>query len=113
VVRSLALLAAARHDKRAIDTPHLTIGDLDGLRREARAVAAMGFTGKQAIHPEQIPVINDAFLPPAEAIAQARRLVEAFESDGDAVVRLDDEMADAPHLRRARRLLAIADGAQA
>ena len=112
-VRNLALLTAARHGKRAIDTPYLTIGDLDGLRTEARAVAAMGFTGKQAIHPEQIPVINEAFVPPAAAVEAARALVAAFDADGDAVVRMGNEMADAPHLNRARALIEIADRAQA
>ncbi len=108
VVRSLTLLVAKRHGKRVIDTPYLQIGDLAGATREARLVARMGFTGKQAIHPEQIPIINDAFLPDEAEIRAARELVSAFEHKGDAVVRLDDAMADAPHLRRAQQMLALA-----
>jgi citrate lyase subunit beta/citryl-CoA lyase len=109
VVRSFTLLVAKRHGKRVIDTPYLRIGDLAGVKREARLVARMGFTGKQAIHPEQIPIINDAFLPDEAEIRAARDLVSAFEQKGDAVLRLDDAMADAPHLLRARQMLALAD----
>jgi citrate lyase subunit beta/citryl-CoA lyase len=113
VVRSLTLLSAKRRGKRAIDTPYLTIGDLGGLEREARLVARMGFTGKQAIHPAQIPVINNAFVPDEAAVSAARALVAAFERAGDAVVRVDDSMADAPHLERARHILALAgEGAE-
>jgi citrate lyase subunit beta / citryl-CoA lyase len=107
VVRSLTLLVAKRHGKRVIDTPYLRIGDLAGAKREARLVARMGFTGKQAIHPEQIPIINHAFLPDDAEVRAARELVAAFEQKGDAVVRLHDDMADAPHLRRARQVLAL------
>jgi citrate lyase subunit beta / citryl-CoA lyase len=109
VVRSLTLLVAKRHGKRVIDTPYLQIGDRAGATREARLVARMGFTGKQAIHPEQIPIINDAFLPDEAEIRAARELVSAFEHQGDAVLRHDDAMADAPHLQRARQMLALAD----
>jgi citrate lyase subunit beta / citryl-CoA lyase len=112
VVRSLVLLIARRHAKRVIDTPHLRIGDLDGLAAQARAVARMGFTGKQAIHPSHIPVINDAFVPDELEIKAARELVAAFEDGGAAVVRVDDDMQDAPHLLRARAMLALADAAE-
>jgi citrate lyase subunit beta / citryl-CoA lyase len=111
VVRSLVLLIARRHGKRVIDTPHLRIGDLDGLAAQARVVARMGFTGKQAIHPSHIPVINDAFVPNEREIKAARELVAAFEGGGAAVVRVDDDMQDAPHLLRARAILALADAA--
>lgn len=109
-VRSMTLLAAARAGVDLIDTPYLTIGDLAGLRQEARAVARMGFAGKQAIHPEQIAVINDAFVPDDDEVRHARELVAAF--DGHAVVRVDDAMADAPHLVRARMILERAEEAR-
>ena len=111
VVRSLILLVARRRSKRIIDTPHLRIGDLDGLAAQARLVARMGFTGKQAIHPSHIPVINDAFIPGEAEVDAARQLVAAFEDGGAAVVRIDDDMQDAPHLLRARSILALADAA--
>lgn len=111
VVRSLVLLAARRRAKRIIDTPHLRIGDLEGLATQARLAARMGFTGKQAIHPSHISVINDAFVPDETEVAAARELVAAFEHGGGAVVRVDDDMQDHPHLMRARAILALADAA--
>lgn len=111
VVRSLALLTARRRGKRIIDTPWLRIGDLKGAAAEARLVARMGFTGKQAIHPAHVPVINDAFVPSEEELGAARALVEAFSADRTAVVRMHDDMNDAPHLRRARAMLELAEAA--
>jgi citrate lyase subunit beta / citryl-CoA lyase len=111
VVRSLVLLVGRRRAKRIIDTPHLRIGDLEGLAAQARTVARMGFTGKQAIHPSHITAINDAFVPDEAEIDAARELVAAFEDDGAAVVRVGDDMQDAPHLLRARAILALADAA--
>ncbi|HEX5195363.1 MAG TPA: CoA ester lyase [Solirubrobacteraceae bacterium] len=111
VVRSLVLLLARRRAKRIIDTPHLRIGDLEGLAAQARSVARMGFTGKQAIHPSHIAVINDAFVPGEAELRAARELVAAFEDADAAVVRVQDGMQDAPHLLRARTILALADAA--
>lgn len=111
VVRSYALLIARRRAKRVLDTPWLSIRDLQGAAAEARLVARMGFTGKQAIHPAHVPVINEAFVPDDREVAAARALVEAFDADGAAVVRIDDGMNDAPHLKRARAILALAAAA--
>jgi citrate lyase subunit beta/citryl-CoA lyase len=62
-----------------------------------------------AIHPAQVPVINEAFTPSAEAIAEARAIRQAFAGAGDVgVVGIDGKMYDRPHLRRAERLLARA-----
>jgi citrate lyase subunit beta / citryl-CoA lyase len=108
LVRSLSLLEAVRRGKRAIDTPYLAIGDLEGLRREAQEVAWMGFAGKQAIHPEQVPVINELFQPDDDELRAAREIVAAFARDGAAVVRVDDTMLDSPHLLRARNVLRLA-----
>ena len=107
LVRSMMLLEAARHGRRAIDTPYLTLRDPDGLRREARRVALMGFAGKQAIHPDHVPVINEAFLPDDDELRAARELVAAFDAGG-AIQSLEGEMADNPHLLRARQVLALA-----
>jgi citrate lyase subunit beta/citryl-CoA lyase len=62
-----------------------------------------------AIHPDQVEPINSLFTPAADAVARARRIVEAFAAAGDAgVVGLDGEMLDRPHLLRAELLLARA-----
>ncbi len=87
------------------------IADLDGLRRECEDGVAMGFTGKISIHPGQIPVINEVFTPPKETVAEARELIAAFEEHarrGVYAFAFKGQMVDAPHLTRARKLLARA-----
>ena len=87
----------------------MTYRDHEGLEAECRAAARDGFTGKMAIHPDQVAPINRAFTPAPDAVARARRIVEAFQATGDAgVVGLDGEMLDRPHLVRAEQLLARA-----
>ena len=76
---------------------------LDAECREARRD---GFVAKMAIHPAQVPVINEAFTPSAEAIARAQAVIEAFAANpGAGVVGVEGEMLDRPHLLRAERLL--------
>jgi citrate lyase subunit beta/citryl-CoA lyase len=109
LARSLCLLAAAAAGVAAIDTPYTDFGDAKGLARQAAAARRDGFTGKLAIHPSQVPIINEAFRPAAEEIAVARRIVAAFDAAaGDGVVALDGKMLDRPHLTRARRTLQLA-----
>ena len=80
--------------------------DGDGLRAEAEAAAREGFTGKLAIHPDQVAVINAAFSPGADDIAHAEAIVAAFEAQPDAgVLSVDGKMVDRPHLVQARRVL--------
>jgi citrate lyase subunit beta/citryl-CoA lyase len=109
LARNLCLFGAAAAAVAAIDTVHTDFRDLDGLRRECALAVRDGFTGKLAIHPDQAPIINEAFTPNAEAIAEAERIVEAFALFGDAgVTALDGQMLDRPHLKAAERLLARA-----
>ena len=80
--------------------------DEDGLRAEAEAAAREGFTGKLAIHPAQVGVINAAFTPTAAEIDHARAIVDAFEAQPDAgVLSVSGRMVDRPHLVQARRVL--------
>ena len=106
VARSLFLLEARHAGLPAIDTPFLPIKDLDTLRRDALAAHRTGFSGKQAIHPDHIAIINEAFSPTAEEIATAQRVLDAFAATGGGAVLVDGAMADPPHLRRARKVLA-------
>jgi citrate lyase subunit beta/citryl-CoA lyase len=109
MVRSLCLFGAAAAGVAAIDTVHTDFRDLHGLKQECAAAARDGFSGKLAIHPAQVPVINDAFTPGPEAIAEAERVVAAFAaSAGGGVTSLDGRMLDRPHLKAAERLLARA-----
>jgi citrate lyase subunit beta/citryl-CoA lyase len=109
--RTMALLAAAAAGVDPIDGVYTDIRDLAGLAREAHDAAQQGFAGKMTIHPDQIPVVNGAFTPSPDEIEASRALLEAFEqgrSDGRGAVRFRGQMIDAPHLERARRILARA-----
>ena len=109
LARAMTVLAAARAQTAAIDTVFVDFRDMDALRCECLDAERDGFTGKMAIHPAQVPVINEAFTPSAEAIAEARAIRQAFAGAGDVgVVGIDGKMYDRPHLRRAERLLARA-----
>ncbi len=106
LARSLCLLAAAAAGVQAIDTVYTQFRDLDGLALDCELAARDGFTGKMAIHPAQIPVINDAFTPSKAQIDEARRVQAAFEAAPNAgVVSFDGRMVDRPHLKIAVRIL--------
>lgn len=92
-----------------IASTHLDVSDDEGLREAAEAAAELGYVGMSAIHPRQVPVINEVFTPSAERVEQARRLVEAFDaSDRDAMV-VEDVFLDVPIAERYRALLARAE----
>jgi citrate lyase subunit beta/citryl-CoA lyase len=110
LARTLCLLGARAAGVEPIDTVYLDFRDRDGLGRECAAAMRDGFSGKLAIHPEQIDIINEAFTPSAAAIAEARAVIDAFSAAGDAgVVAIDGRMYDIPHRRRAEKLLARAE----
>jgi citrate lyase subunit beta/citryl-CoA lyase len=107
LARAQCLIAAVAAEVAPIDTIFPNFRDTDGLNREAIEGRRDGFIGKMAIHPDQVPVINDIYTPSAESIANAERLIEAFRAEGNAgVISLDGQMYDQPHLKRAQRLLA-------
>ncbi|MDF0545100.1 CoA ester lyase [Sphingobium sp. H39-3-25] len=108
-VRSLMLMAAKATGVEAIDTVYPDFRDLEGLRQDSLSSRREGFTGRFAIHPDQIDVINAAFSPSAEEIAYAERVVAAFAEADAGVVALDGKMLDMPHLKQARHILALRD----
>ncbi|HEY7663394.1 MAG TPA: CoA ester lyase [Xanthobacteraceae bacterium] len=109
LARTLCLAGAAAARVPAIDTVSVDFRDLAALRRESEDAQRDGFTGKMAIHPAQIAVINEVFTPTPAAIAQARAIVAAFAADPDrGTIGIDGVMYDRPHLERARQLLARA-----
>ena len=107
--RSAVVHAAARNGLDLLDVPWLNLGDPDGLRIEARAAAALGFTGKAAIHPNQIPAINEIFSPSPAEIERARRIIAAFRENTTGLLVVDDELIELPVLRTMHRVVAIAD----
>jgi citrate lyase subunit beta / citryl-CoA lyase len=112
LARMLCLAGAAAAQVQAIDTVMVDFRDLAALRRETEEAHRDGFTGKMAIHPAQVPVINEVFTATAAQIAEARAVIAAFEANpGKGTIGIDGVMHDRPHLERARRLLARATAA--
>ena len=109
--RSRVVHAAASAGIDALDVPFLDLEDADGLAREAAGAAALGFTGKAAIHPKQLAPIHDAFTPSAQQIERARRIVAAYEGSESGLVVLDGKLVELPVVRSMYRLLAGVDAA--
>jgi citrate lyase subunit beta / citryl-CoA lyase len=113
LARSQCLLAAAALGAQAIDGVCTDFRDGTRLQQELDAARRDGFSGKLAIHPEQIAAINSAFAPTEAEREHARRVVAAFASAPAAgVVSLDGRMIDRPHLLQAQRILAAAPNAE-
>jgi citrate lyase subunit beta/citryl-CoA lyase len=111
VARSIVVLAATAAGARAIDAVFTDVAAGDRLEADARRARALGFHGKLAVHPAQIPIINAVFSPTSADIDDARRVVEAdadARARGEGVTRLGNQMIDAPVVRRAERILAWA-----
>jgi citrate lyase subunit beta/citryl-CoA lyase len=109
IARSLCLFGAVAAGVQPVDTVFPAFRDTEGLQRECEEARRDGFTGKMAIHPAQVPVINAVFTPTQEAIAEAEAVIAAFAANPSAgVVNIGGEMFDRPHLTRAERLLARA-----
>lgn len=109
MVRAQVLIAAHAAGVAAIDTLHADFHDEEGLRRAARESYQDGFAGMLAIHPSQVPIINAAFSPSEEELAEARAIVELFAANpGVGALQLDGRMIDQPHLAQAKKLLASA-----
>lgn len=106
-VRSQVLLSAAAAGIAAFETVFADIENTSGVALHARLAYRDGFVGMLAIHPSQVPAINDAFTPTPAEIARARSIVDLFNANpGAGCLRLDGQMIDTPHLARARRILA-------
>ncbi len=109
---SQCVLAAHAHGIDMIDGPYGDIGNLEGLRQECAQSLEMGFDGKTLIHPGHIEICNAAFTPPAEEVADARRIVAAFERPENAsrgAIQLDGRMVERLHAEIAGRTIAIAE----
>lgn len=107
LARSICLYAAAVAKVPAIETVYVDFRNSEGLRRDTEAARRDGFVGRLAIHPAQVPVINDVFAPTAAQIAKAKEVVAAFAAQpGAGAVGIDGKMYDRPHLARAQALLA-------
>jgi citrate lyase subunit beta/citryl-CoA lyase len=109
LARSLCLYASAAAGVAPVDTLYADFRNADGLEADCRRARRDGFTGRIAIHPDQVAIINRCFSPSDEEIAEAQKIVDAFAASPDAgTLGIDGKMYDIPHLKAARRTLASA-----
>ena len=116
VPRSLVPVAARAANVASLDSPFVLFQDPDALRADAQRARQMGYTGKFAIHPAQLDIINETFSPSAEEIAYARQIMAAWEeaeAAGRGSLAMDGRMVDVPVVKRAQNLLAFADAVEA
>ena len=109
--KGAVIIAAKAFGLQAFDTVYTDINDLEGLKEQAEMSVALGFSGKAAIHPSQIPVINAAFTPTEKEIAKAVRIAKAAREaarQGLGVIALDGKMIDTPVVAQAERILELA-----
>ena len=96
----------------AIDAPYPAYQDPDGYRRSATHASLLGFDGKWAIHPSQIPIAHEVFSPTEAEVADARESIEAYrrsEAEGVGAIGRDGRLVDAAHMRLAENTLHKAD----
>jgi citrate lyase subunit beta/citryl-CoA lyase len=109
LARSLCLLGATAAGVQAVDTITPDFRDHERLVREVRISRRAGFTGKIAIHPDQVDPINAGYAPDEAEVSHARAVVAAFEQAGGAgAVQLEGKMLDKPHLVQALRVISMA-----
>lgn len=105
---SMCLVAAASTGVPAIDTLYADFRDSEGLLRACRNARRRGYSGRIAIHPDQVATINEAFSPTEQELAHAQRVVDAFAANpGAGTLGIDGVMVDMPHLKQARRTLGL------
>jgi citrate lyase subunit beta / citryl-CoA lyase len=111
LARSLCLLAASHAGVQAIDTLNVDFRNADSLQADVQRARRQGFSGKLAIHPDQVPIINAGFTATPQELQHAQRIIDAFaQAHGAGTVQLDGKMIDKPHLTQALRLLATHKG---
>ncbi len=113
--RASVPVAAKAAGVASLDSPFVAFRDPEGLRRDAQVARQMGYTGKFAIHPSQLDIINETFSPSPEDMEYARQVVAAWnraEAEGRGSVDLDGRVIDVPVLKRAQNLLALAEAVE-
>ncbi|XP_067890328.1 citramalyl-CoA lyase, mitochondrial isoform X2 [Heterodontus francisci] len=109
--RQKVVVIAKAFGLQAIDLVYIDYKDEEGLRRQSREGALMGFTGKQVIHPSQIPIVQEAFSPNPERVKWARELIDAFgehQKLGKGAFTLHGSMIDMPSLKQAQNIMTLA-----
>ncbi len=107
--RSRVVHAAAAAEIDVLDVPFLDLSDLKGLEQEALKAKTLGFTGKGAIHPNQIAIINQVFMPSKEELDYAQKIIKEFEAASTGLLVIDGKLIEKPVLRKMYRILAAAN----
>lgn len=111
--RSRVVHAAASAGMDAIDVPWLDLEDLEGMNAEAALARDFGFSGKGAVHPKQIPSINQIFTPSEAELARARKVLQYFEEQNTGLVMYEGKLLEKPVIREMQRIVAIAERVEA
>jgi (S)-citramalyl-CoA lyase len=111
--RSQVVHAAARAGEDVMDVPFLDLQDQAGLKLEASRAVDLGFTGKAAIHPDQLAIIHSAFSPGDEQVKAARRIMDAFAESTDGLLVVDGKLIERPVIRAMERILALHEAVSA
>jgi citrate lyase subunit beta/citryl-CoA lyase len=112
LARAQVVLAAKAAGIQPIDTAFADVRDPAGMRRQTEQARDLGYTGKFAIHPEQVTIVNEVLSPDPDEIDSARRVVTAFreaERQGIAAITVDDKLVDYPIALRSEAVLARAE----
>ncbi|MGI9316581.1 MAG: HpcH/HpaI aldolase/citrate lyase family protein [bacterium] len=110
--RSRVVHASAAAGVDVIDVPFLDLQDPDGMEREAILARELGFSGKGAVHPKQIPALNKVFTPDQQTVSRAERILKEFAEADTGLVVIDGKLIEKPVLREMQRIVAIAKRTQ-
>lgn len=108
--RQRIVLIAKAFELQAIDMVYIDYKNLDGLKKQSLEGARLGYTGKQVIHPDQLAIVQKAFIPPPEAVEWANALLDAWEQhqrEGVGAFMFRNSMIDAPTMKQAQNIVKI------
>ncbi|CAM3163445.1 L-malyl-CoA/beta-methylmalyl-CoA lyase [Sphingomonas antarctica] len=105
--RAQIVMACASARIASVDVPYLDLDNLDGLATDVARVKAMGFTAKSVVHPKHVPVVHQVMRPTADEVTEAHEAEAVYAAAGEAAVRHNGKMLEAPVMARYRRILEL------
>lgn len=103
--RCTIINSAAMFNIPAYDTAYFILEDEEGLLNETIKIKELGFSGKTAIHPKQIGIINSIFTPTSDEISEAKKIIELYEEGLTGIARMDKQMVGPPFYKLAQKIL--------
>lgn len=103
--RNMISIAAKAYNKEAYDTPFTDVNDIEGLKEDVKLAKQLGFSGKAAIHPRQIDIINELFSPSKEDVLYAQRILKEAKKDTKGAFSIGGKMVDTPIITRAQKII--------